>query len=210
MRAAAVVAALAGAAEARTASPVPAGIPAGWRNVGPAAQPVTFHHGARSVTVDALARTGPGTAVVDGESVAVVVRECTATRVDLDCQGVRAAYDVHRVDDVVYVDGPVGGVDLVEEPRFPLPVAEAVSGSLVAPMPGAVVAVAATPGAAVAGGDVLVMLEAMKMEHVVRAPADGVVAEVRVAVGDQVETGDVLVVLAVDGVDDAEGAVGDA
>jgi len=210
LRAAAVVAALAGAAEARAGSPLPAGIPAGWRSVGPAAQPIEFRHGARTVTVDVLARTGPGTATVDGEDVAIVVRECCATGVDLDWQGVRAAYAVHRVDDVVYVDGPAGGLVLVEEPRFPLPVAEKVSGSLVAPMPGAVVAVTATPGVSVAGGDVLVTLEAMKMEHAVRAPADGVVAEVRVAVGDQVETGDVLVVLAVDGVDDGGDGSGEA
>jgi len=60
-----------------------------------------------------------------------------------------------------------------------------------------VVAVTTDPGQVVAAGVTLVTLEAMKMEHAVRAPAPGVVAEVRVAVGDQVETGDVLVVLEV-------------
>ena len=210
LEAAAVAAALAGGAEALAASPVPAGIPAGWRSVGPAAQPITFHHGMRAVTVDVLARSGPGSATVDGVAVSVVVRSCSATRVDLDRHGVRAEYDVHRVGNVVYVDGPAGAVVLVEEPRFAPPVTEAVSGSLVAPMPGTVVAVAVAPGAAVSGGDVLVTLEAMKMEHVVRAPADGLVAEVRVAMGDQVETGDVLAVLVVDDAgDDADEGVGD-
>ena len=61
-----------------------------------------------------------------------------------------------------------------------------------------IVAVTADVGAAVGVGDPLVTLEAMKMEHAVRAPAVGVVAEVRVAVGDQVEAGDVLVVLEVE------------
>jgi biotin carboxyl carrier protein len=51
------------------------------------------------------------------------------------------------------------------------------------------------PGDVVDAGQTLVMLEAMKMEHQVRAPADGVVAEVRVAKGTHVENGAVLLVL---------------
>jgi biotin carboxyl carrier protein len=47
-------------------------------------------------------------------------------------------------------------------------------------------------GDAVRAGDVLVVIEAMKMEQAVRAPEDGVVAAVRVAVGDAVRQGDVL------------------
>jgi propionyl-CoA carboxylase alpha chain len=47
----------------------------------------------------------------------------------------------------------------------------------------------------VSAGDVLVIIEAMKMEQEIVAPADGVVTEVRVAVGEQVETGAVLAVL---------------
>ncbi len=62
------------------------------------------------------------------------------------------------------------------------------------PMPGTVVAVPAEPGAAVAEGDPLVVVEAMKMEHVVRATATGT-AEVRVGVGDRVERGDLLAVV---------------
>ena len=65
-------------------------------------------------------------------------------------------------------------------------------------MPGAVVIVAVAEGERVEAGAVLITLEAMKMEHVVRAPAAGTVREVRVAVGDQVDTGDVLVVIETD------------
>jgi len=67
-------------------------------------------------------------------------------------------------------------------------------------MPGGVVLVRVTTGDHVETGTVLVTLEAMKMEHVVRAPAAGTVREVRVAVGDQVDTGDVLVVIEADDV----------
>ena len=54
------------------------------------------------------------------------------------------------------------------------------------PMPGTVIAISVAPGAQVQAGDPLVTVEAMKMEHTLRAPADGAVAAVLVAVGDRV------------------------
>jgi biotin carboxyl carrier protein len=62
-------------------------------------------------------------------------------------------------------------------------------------LPGGVIAVAVAPGDAVTAGQLLVVVEAMKMEHRITAPSDGTVAEVRAAVGDQVAAGDLLVVL---------------
>ena len=61
------------------------------------------------------------------------------------------------------------------------------------PMPGTVVAVPLAVGAPVAAGEVVAVVEAMKMEHSLRAPADGVVAAISVSVGDQVRLDDVLV-----------------
>ena len=65
--------------------------------------------------------------------------------------------------------------------------------SLQAPMPGRILSVRVADGARVAKGDVLVVLEAMKMEHAVRAPKDGTVARVLVSEGRMVGLGDVLV-----------------
>jgi 3-methylcrotonyl-CoA carboxylase alpha subunit len=65
-----------------------------------------------------------------------------------------------------------------------------------APLPGVVKAVHVAPGDAVTAGDRLVTIEAMKMEHALRAGRDGVVAEVGVAEGDQVEEGALLAALA--------------
>ncbi len=65
-------------------------------------------------------------------------------------------------------------------------------------MPGGVVRVAVAPGEVVEAGAVLVVLEAMKMEHAVHAAAAGTVVSVEVAEGDQVETGRVLVILDTD------------
>ena len=63
------------------------------------------------------------------------------------------------------------------------------------PMPGKILGVKANAGQAVKKGDVILILEAMKMENEVVAPQDGTVASINVAVGDMVESGDVLATL---------------
>ncbi|MBE0413175.1 acetyl/propionyl/methylcrotonyl-CoA carboxylase subunit alpha [Yoonia sp.] len=67
--------------------------------------------------------------------------------------------------------------------------------TVLAPMPGLVHDVAVSVGQPVCAGDRLVVLEAMKMEHVLRAPRDGVIASVAVAKGDQVTAGALMVAL---------------
>lgn len=68
--------------------------------------------------------------------------------------------------------------------------------TVTAPMPGTILAVNVSNGAAVKKGDVLMVLEAMKMENEIVAPADGTVASVNVTKGSSVETGAVLCVIA--------------
>lgn len=63
------------------------------------------------------------------------------------------------------------------------------------PMPGKILGVKANPGQAVKKGQVILILEAMKMENEVVAPSDGTVASINVSVGDMVESGDVLATL---------------
>ena len=64
-----------------------------------------------------------------------------------------------------------------------------------APMPGKILGVKASVGQAVKKGDVVVVLEAMKMENEIVAPQDGTIASINVAVGDSVESGAVLATL---------------
>ena len=71
----------------------------------------------------------------------------------------------------------------------------AVAGPLTAPMPGRVTVVHVATGATVRRGDVLMVLEAMKMEHAIAAPADGVVSRVCFAAGDLVDEGALLLTI---------------
>ncbi len=82
-------------------------------------------------------------------------------------------------------------------PAAPAPAAAPTAGDnvIVAPMPGTILSVEVSEGSAVKKGQVLVMLEAMKMENEIMAPADGVVKQVSVTKGASVDTGDVLVVM---------------
>ncbi len=84
-------------------------------------------------------------------------------------------------------------------PRKAAPKAAAAGGQgaikVNAPMPGKILSVKASNGQAVKKGDVLLILEAMKMENEVVAPQDGTVASIDVAAGDSVEAGAVLATL---------------
>ena len=64
------------------------------------------------------------------------------------------------------------------------------------PMPGTILSVNVTNGAVVKKGDVLMILEAMKMENEIMSPCDGTIASVAVTKGSNVETGAVLCVIA--------------
>ena len=187
-----VRAAVAALAEAATRG---GGLPSGWRNVAAHPQRVAYTVAGQEVAVAyRFRRTGLEVAV-DGEPLPVGLVSAEPDRVVLDVDGVRRAFAVHQSDTAVYVDDPTGSSALVRVPRFPDPNALAHAGSLLAPMPGAVVRVAAAVGARVGAGQPLVVLEAMKMEHTVAAPIDGVLTAVHVQPGDQVERGQALAVV---------------
>lgn len=77
-------------------------------------------------------------------------------------------------------------------PKAAAPAGAAGSVTVTAPMPGKILAVKASVGQAVKKGDVIMVLEAMKMENDIVAPQDGTVASVNAAVGDAVEAGATL------------------
>ena len=80
----------------------------------------------------------------------------------------------------------------------PAPAAKPVAAgaaTVTAPMPGKVLEVKCKAGDAVKSGQVLLILEAMKMQNEIMAPADGTIADVRVSAGSTVNTGDVMIVM---------------
>ena len=91
---------------------------------------------------------------------------------------------------------PVAAAPVAAAPAAPAAAAAPVAGEAVtAPMPGNILKVNVTAGQAVKEGDLLVVLEAMKMENEIFAPKDGTVAQVLVSKGSTVDTGATMVVL---------------
>jgi propionyl-CoA carboxylase alpha chain len=196
-RAHALAAALAVQARNRAATRVQAQLPSGWRNNPSQPQSLVLRDAAGDeLTVSYALGRGGLRATVDDTAVEAVVHTVTAATADLAIDGVRRTYTVALGLDVVDVDSPLGSSSYTIVPRFPDHRADAVAGSLVAPMPGSVVRVLVEVGTTVVPGQALVVLEAMKMEHTVSAPAEGAVTDVRVIAGQQVEAGAVLVVVA--------------
>jgi acetyl-CoA/propionyl-CoA carboxylase biotin carboxyl carrier protein len=134
---------------------------------------------------------------------------------DGEVSAVAPAVDVRRVPGGLGIEGEGGVARVVEvypdkpavwlvdggvPSRWALAVdrhgPRAAGGSLDAPMPGTVIDVRVEPGATVAEGDTLVILESMKMELAIQAPADGVVADVFISAGDRVAQAAPLVALA--------------
>ncbi len=205
---AATLAALWLQADNRSRASVLSVMPSGWHNARLPAQRVTLTHGDHRLTVRYGARRD-GRFVLGGaddpDGGSARVHRWTPTSIDAEVNGRRATARVTRDGDRLYVQAPGGTVAFDVVPRFVAPgAAAATAGSLVAPMPGIVLDVRCAPGDMVDARQTLVVLEAMKMEHHVRAPAEGVVAEVCVAKGQHVENGAVLLILEPIGEDERE------
>jgi 3-methylcrotonyl-CoA carboxylase alpha subunit len=154
---------------------------------------VPLRFGAETVT--ALLRiTAPGVCEVAVGNATVVARRA---RGGWAVNG--AVPQVVRTGDAIAVMGADPRAFHVVDPLQRVMAAGPAGDVVAAPMPGAVRAVSVAAGDAVAAGDRLCVLEAMKMEHALRAGRDGIVAEVMVATGDQVAAGAALIRLAPEG-----------
>ncbi len=186
-----IAAALAASAHRRATAKVQPGLPSGWRSVPSALERMTYG----GVEVGYAFRRSGLAVEIDGQPVDVRLWSASATHVDLEVDGLRRQVNVALAGETTYVDSALGSSTLIETPRFSEPGTDAAPGSLTASMPGTVIRVVTQAGARVTAGDVLVVLEAMKMEHPVRATVDGEVSEVLVEAGQQVDSGAVLVVV---------------
>ncbi|PPI93241.1 acetyl/propionyl/methylcrotonyl-CoA carboxylase subunit alpha [Nocardia nova] len=189
-----IAAALIGAARRRGGAGILPQLPAGWRNVPSSAAWAAFRtddDAEHRIAYD-LRR---GVVTVDDDEHTVVVHDCDCGRIDLSVDGVRTVVRSSRVADTEYVDSGLGSSTLIESPRFTDPADTQEAGSLLAPMHATVIRTAVDVGDPVAAGAVVVVLEAMKMEHTVTAPHDGLVTSLPIEVGSTVEGGAVLAVI---------------
>lgn len=97
--------------------------------------------------------------------------------------------------DTTHTHSHAGTVSFVEPPRFVDHDEAAVTGGPVCPLPGTVIAVHVAAGDHVDDGQLLMVVEAMKMEHKILAAGSATVTDVRFGVGDRVDSGDLLVAL---------------
>ena len=183
----------------RSPGPLPQSIPSGWRNNRWRPQDASYQIGTEVIEVLYTAGS-PGSFEVEacGSVSRVLLVEAGEREMVIEIDGVRRRFSVAVDSGVTYVHGSLGSAELEAIPRFATHASDDVAGSYVAPMPGAVREVRVSVGDRVEEGTVMLILEAMKMEHPITAHGAGVVTEVRVEVDQMVEPDEVLVVVEAD------------
>ena len=168
-------------------------IPTGWRNSRLPRQKINLRYLEEDLVISYKANRDGSFDINDGTIAKVI--EWTASGIDIEVNNSRFFSKVTRDNENIVVHGPWGDALFTILPRFTLPGSEALAGGLVAPMPGKVVDLKVKTGSKVKKGDTLVILEAMKMEHQVKAPEDGKITKVLIKKDDQLENGALLMVL---------------
>ena len=168
-------------------------IPTGWRNSRLPRQKISFNYLDEDVDVTYQSNRD-GSFRVNDETTAKII-EWTPLGIDIEVNNSRFFSKVTRDNDNIVVHGPWGDALFKILPRFTLPGSEQQAGGLVAPMPGKVIDLKVKVGSKVKKGDTLVILEAMKMEHQVKASEDGKVTKVLIKKDDQLENGALLMVV---------------
>ena len=171
-------------------------VPSGWRNSLMPPQTACFRIGDVEVSVEYRARRDGAFDIVIGDDAHVVkVFAQDMEGVDVEIDGRRVPASVSQHADRSLVHCPGGDLEMIEVPRFPSAARATVAGGLVAPMPGNVTSIQVSEGDSVSQGQLVLTLEAMKMEHRITAQQSGKVSRVLVRAGDQVDNGALLAVL---------------
>ncbi|MGI9597076.1 MAG: biotin/lipoyl-containing protein, partial [Acidimicrobiales bacterium] len=132
---------------------------------------------------------------VDGAKGRAVVHRWSPTGIDVEVNGHRRGLRVTRTGARIHLTGSGGGIGFDLIPRFAVPEIELPGGAVAAPMQGKVLELRVGVGDTVEAGQVVAVLEAMKIENHLSATEDGQVTEIRVEVGDQVEKDVLLMVI---------------
>ena len=168
-----------------------------WRLQGSGDIVLAFRDGDEEIALRATPRQAGYDLALGDQTVRIDGTLDAAGTLFAEIDGVRIAATIldDAADLIVIVQGHNHRLSRID-PMEAASGAQTLGGKLSAPMPGRVVAVHVADGETVKAGQSLMVLEAMKMEHVIAAPADGVVATVRFAAGDQVSEGDELLAMA--------------
>ena len=123
------------------------------------------------------------------------IYHCDSAGIDMAIDSHRFYSHVTKVGSEILINMPFGDIDASVLPRFLEPGNDVPEGGLIAPMPGKVIDVKVKKGSKVKTGDTLVIIEAMKMEHSIKATETGKIAKVMIQLNDQVDNGATLLVL---------------
>ena len=171
--------------------------PSGWRNNYHTPQWVEYEAGDREVRVE-YRHLGDDRFDVwtgdEGRDIRVVSWEPPQLTLEEGSHRWHARISVDG--DRRYVHTSEFSIGLLQKPRFPDKTQAVPAGGCVAPMPGKVIELRVAEGDTVQAGQVLMIMEAMKMEHSVTAPQDGTVGQILVTAGDQVDADALLVLVA--------------
>ena len=168
-------------------------IPSGWRNSRLPKQKLSFKCLEEEATITYQIRRDGSFDLNEG-SIAKIFN-WRESGIDIEIDGQRFFSKVTKNNETVVVHMPWGDAVLEILPRFVMPGSEVQAGGLIAPMPGKVIDLKVKVGSKVKKGETLVILEAMKMEHQVKASEDGKVSKLLIRKDDQLENGALLMVV---------------
>lgn len=172
--------------------------PSGWRNSFMPPERTSFEVGDDTLEVSYQSQRDGSFLVGDADDAMthkVFVKARDGRDITLEIDGALVTWTATSHGERWLTHGPSGQVELKELPRFPHVGGSGVKGGLTAPMPANVRSIEIAVGDTVEEGQLLMILEAMKMEHRITAPADGTVSELRVEQGEQVDNGKLLIVI---------------
>ena len=123
------------------------------------------------------------------------IYHCDSFGIDIQIDSHRFYAHITEACSEIVINMPFGDINASVLPRFIEPGNDIPEGGLIAPMPGKVIDVKVKKGSKVKAGDTLVIIEAMKMEHSIKATETGKIAKVMIQLNDQVDNGATLLVL---------------
>ena len=168
-------------------------IPSGWSNARLPKQRIAFEMDSELIEIYYKSNRD-GSFTVDNKE-RVILHHWSESEMDIEIDGMRTISSVTLDGDKLLVQCLGGNKLLIIQSRFKSSHEKEQQGSLVSPMPGKVVELRVNKGDQVKAGDNLLVIEAMKMNHIVKANEDGIIAELFVQENDQLEYGAVLMII---------------